>query len=163
MVNRSSPVSIEITIEPAVEADLPLIKLLLTELIEAVTDTEGFDVDRSIANFRTLIKDPAQNILVARQGNSLLGFVNFTIRKTMMHPGPSGLIDELVVSESNRGTRIGKQLIQAVIDKCRESGCCEVEVSTEKSNTKARRFYKACGFEEDAVLLELGLIGPNHR
>lgn len=79
----------------------------------------------------------------------------------MMHPGPSGLIDELVVSKSSRGAGIGKQLIQAVIDKCRESGCYEVEVSTEKSNTKARRFYKTCGFEEDAVLLELGLIEPN--
>jgi len=151
----------EITIEPVVEADLPLIKLLLTELMEAMADTEGFDVDKSIEKFRTLIKDPAQCILVARQRDSLLGFVNFTIRKTMMHPGPSGLIDELVVSKSSRGAGIGKQLIQAVIDKCRESGCYEVEVSTEKSNTKARRFYKTCGFEEDAVLLELGLIEPN--
>jgi RimJ/RimL family protein N-acetyltransferase len=38
-----------------------------------------------------------------------------------------------------------------------ELGCCEVEVSTEKSNAKARRFYKSCGFAEDAVLMEIDL------
>lgn len=150
--------SIEITIEPATENDLPLIKPLLTELMKAMTNTEGFDVEQSIENCRNLVKDPAHYVLIARKGDSILGFVNFTIRETIMHPGPSGLIDELVVSESGRDMGIGKQLIQAVVNKCRESGCWEVEVSTEKSNTKARRFYETCGFEEDAVLLELDLM-----
>lgn len=40
------------------------------------------------------------------------------------------------------------------IEKCRELDCCEVEVSIEKSNEGARAFYKRCGFQEDAVLLE---------
>jgi GNAT superfamily N-acetyltransferase len=76
-----------------------------------------------------------------------------------MHPRPSGLIDELVVKETSRGSGIGKQLVQAAISRCRELGCSELEVSTEKSNVKARQFYKTCGFEEDAVLLELDLEG----
>ena len=37
------------------------------------------------------------------------------------------------------------------------SPCYELEVSTEKSNTAAKWFYKACGFSEDAVLLEMDL------
>jgi GNAT superfamily N-acetyltransferase len=74
-----------------------------------------------------------------------------------MHPRPSGLIDELIVSGRSQGLGIGKQLILAAITECREIGCCEVEVSTEKSNAKARQFYKACGFKEDAVLLEIDL------
>jgi RimJ/RimL family protein N-acetyltransferase len=40
---------------------------------------------------------------------------------------------------------------------CQNLGCDEIEVSTEKENTKARDFYKNCGFDEDAVLLERGL------
>ena len=74
-----------------------------------------------------------------------------------MHPGPSGLIDELVVSESSRGRGIGKKLIEAVTEKCRELGCSEVEVSTEQSNTAARQFYKSCGFDGESVLLEMDL------
>jgi hypothetical protein len=36
-------------------------------------------------------------------------------------------------------------------------GCCELEVSSLKSNTAARDFYKKCGFEEEALLLEMDL------
>ncbi len=147
----------EVKIRRAVEADLPLIRPLLSELMEAMTDTEGFDTGKSIENCRAMIKDPAQHVLVASQGSSIVGLVNFTVRQTIMHPAPSGLIDELVVSETVRGTGVARQLIRATVDECRRSGCCELEVSTEKSNTKARRFYRACGFEEDAVLLELDL------
>ncbi len=151
----------EVKIRRAEEADLPLIAPLLSELMEAMTDTEGFDIGESIENCRAMIKDPAQHVLVASQGSSIVGLVNFTVRQTIMHPAPSGLIDELVVSETVRGTGVARQLIRATVDECRRSGCCELEVSTEKSNTKARRFYRACGFEEDAVLLELDLAGDN--
>jgi GNAT superfamily N-acetyltransferase len=67
------------------------------------------------------------------------------------------LIDELVVAKTYRGRGIGKVLIEAATDKCRELGCCEVEVSTEMTNDKARAFYKSCGFKEDSVLLEYDL------
>ncbi len=146
-----------LTIEAAKKADLPAIKSLLTELMEAMTDTEGFDIEQSILNCRKLMKDPTHQMLVARDNGCILGFINFTTRKTIMHRNSSGLIDELVVSKNSRGTGVGKQLIQAVIDKCRQLGCSEVEVSTEKNNLNARRFYKACGFEEEAVLLEIDL------
>ena len=152
-----------IRIERAVETDLPFLTSLLVELMGAMTDTEGFNINQSIENFRLLFADPAQYILVARQRNSIVGFINFSTRKTIMHPRPSGLIDELVVSENSRGTGIGKELIQAAVDKCRELGCCEVEVSTEKSNRKARQFYKSCGFEEDAVLLELDVMDSDNH
>lgn len=155
--------SSDIRIESANETDLPSIMVLLAELMEAMTDTEGFDLDRSAENCRSLIRDPAQYILVARQGNNTIGLINFSTRKTIMHPDPSGLIDELVVSESFRGTGIGKQLVESAVHACRDLGCCEVEVSTEKSNTRAKRFYRTCGFEEDAVLLELDLLDSLDR
>lgn len=147
----------DITINPATEADLPSIKPLLLELMDAMDNTEGFDVEQSFENCGILIKDPAHHILVAKDKDTFVGFVNFTTRKTITHPRPSGLVDELIVSRNYRGLGIGKQLILAAIQKCRELECCEVEVSTEKSNTKAREFYQRCGFEEDAVLLEIDL------
>jgi len=147
----------DITVELATEADLPSIKPLLLELMDVMDNTEGFDVEQSFENCGVLIKDPAHHMLVAKDKDTVVGFVNFTTRKTIMHPRPSGLIDELIVSRSYRGLGIGKQLLLAAIQKCRELECCEVEVSTEKSNTKAREFYQRCGFEEDAVLLEMGL------
>ena len=151
----------DIRIDPAKETDLPFIRPLLAELMGAMIDTEGFDIEQSVENCRLLIRDPAQYVFVARQRDNVIGFINFSTRRTVMHPGPSALIDELVVSENHRATGIGKQLILAAVNKCRELGCCELEVSTEKSNTGARRFYKACGFDEDAVLLDLDLAETN--
>lgn len=149
----------DISVEIATEADIPLLKPLLLELLEAMENTGGFDVKRSLENCRSLIKDPVSHILLARDKDTVVGFVNFTTRKTIIHPGLSGLIDELVVSRSHRGRGIGKNLLLAAIERCRELGCCEVEVSTEKSNAHAREFYRRCGFEEDAVLLGITLEG----
>jgi len=149
----------KVIVRPARKDDLPSIKNLFRKLFDVVQDTEGFDMEQSVKNCESLIEDPDNYMLVARDEDRVLGFVNFTTRKTIMHPLPSGLIDELIVTEDSRGSGIGKQLILAVMDRCRELGCCEVEVSTEKSNTKARAFYESCGFSEDAVLLELDLKG----
>ncbi len=147
----------EIVVERARESDLASIGSLLTELMNAMTDTEGFDLNKSVENCRSLIRNPSEYVLIARKGNAVLGFINFSTRKTVMHPAPSGLIDELVVGRKYLRAGIGKHLMSAAVDKCRELGCCEVEVSTEKSNSRARRFYRACGFDEDAVLLEMDL------
>ncbi|WP_461865111.1 GNAT family N-acetyltransferase [Thermococcus sp.] len=66
-------------------------------------------------------------------------------------------MDELVVSGEHRGEGIGRKLIEAAVELCRELGCVEVEVSTEIGNLKAREFYRSMGFEETAVLLEMNL------
>jgi ribosomal protein S18 acetylase RimI-like enzyme len=147
----------DIRIVPATEADLPAIRPLLLELREVMDNTGGFAVEQSLENCRVLIRNPAYQILLAKVMDKVAGLVNFSTRKTIMHPRPCGLVDELIVSRSHRGLGIGKQMLLAVIQKCRELECCEIEVSTEKSNKKAREFYQRCGFEEEAVLLEMDL------
>lgn len=144
-------------IESAKSDDVPKIRQLLLDLIEAIDDSEEFDVESAMDNCRHMIDDQNSYILLARLGEDIVGLINFTTRKTILHRAPSSLIDELVVTKVHRGKGIGKQLIEAAIEKSRELGCCEVEVSTEKTNEKARTFYKTCQFDEDAVLLEYNL------
>jgi GNAT superfamily N-acetyltransferase len=67
------------------------------------------------------------------------------------------MIDELVVTKEYQGKGIGKQLVLTSIEKCKRLGCCEVEVSTEKTNVKARKFYKKCGFDKTEILFEVDL------
>lgn len=150
-----------ISIVEATETDLPAIGNLLTELVDAMDDSKDIDLNKALENCRTLLSDSDSHFLVAKVGGSTVGFVNFTIRKTALQVGPSGLIDELIVAKKHRGQGIGRRLVSAAIDRCRQFGCCEIEVSTEKSNTRARDFYKSCGFEEDAVLLEIHLDERN--
>jgi ribosomal protein S18 acetylase RimI-like enzyme len=61
------------------------------------------------------------------------------------------------VTKECQGRGVGQQLVLATIEKCKQLGCCEVEVSTEKTNVKARNFYKKCGFNKREILFEVDL------
>jgi len=147
-----------IFIREARESDLPTIVKLAVELIESMESKEDIDLHRILGNCQNLLKDTNSHILVAEVDGAIVGFINFTTRRTLLHAGFSGLIDELAVNKNYRGREIGKQLVYAAIEKCKHLGCCEVEVSTEVTNTTARRFYKSCGFEERGVILEKDLL-----
>jgi len=147
----------EILIREAKESDLLTIGKLTLELIEAMGNTEGIDIKLIAENCRNLLSKVNSNILVAEIEGVVAGFVNFMTRKTILHGGLSGLIDELIVAKSYRGKGIGKQLLSSAIEKSRQLGCCEVEVSTEKTNIKAREFYRQYGFTERGVLFEIDL------
>ena len=144
-----------ISILEAIEADLPAMETLLVELINTLEDSEGFDPQRLRQNCRLLINRADCHLLVAKIKEAVVGLINFNTRQTATTPGLTGLIDELIVTKSYRGQGIGRRLISAAIDKCRQLGCRELEVSTEKADTKAREFYKRCGFEEGSVFLEM--------
>jgi len=130
---------------------------LLEDLTNAMDNTEGIDTGFALKTCEQLLNDAGSHILVAAREETPVGFINFTVRQTILHQSPSALIDELVVAEGYRGKGVGKQLVQAAIEKCRQLGCCEVEVSTEKTNLKAREFYKKCGFEQKGTLFEVDL------
>jgi GNAT superfamily N-acetyltransferase len=147
----------DIFVRKATESDLPAIKKLLADLIDAMDNTEGIDVGIALKTCEHLLKDASSHFLVAEIERTPVGFINFTVRQTILHRSPSALIDELVVAEEYQGKGVGKQLVLAAIEKCKQLGCCEVEVSTEKTNVKARKFYKKCGLEERGMLFEVDL------
>lgn len=152
-----------ILIRKATDTDLPVIGKLMAELIATMDNTEGIDTSSVLENCRKLLSNTNSHFLVAEIDEVVIGFINFTTRKTVLHDGPSGLIDELVITKSYRSKGVGKQLISAVIKMCRQLGCCEIEVSTEKVNIEAKEFYRKCGFEERGVLLEMDLYTLQHK
>jgi len=147
----------DILIRKATKSDLPVIRELLAELISAMDDTECIDIRIALKTWEQLLKDARSHFLVAATKGTPVGFIHFTVRQTVLHRSPSALIDELVVTKEYQGKGIGKQLVLATIKKCRRLGCCEVEVSTEKTNVKAREFYRKCGFNKTEVLFEVDL------
>ncbi len=147
----------DIIIREARESDLLTIKKLTLELIEAMGNTEGIDIKLIAENCRNLLSEANSYILVAEIEGIVVGFINFTTRKTILHRGLSGLIDEIIIAKDYCGKSIGKQLLSNVIEKSSQLGCCEVEVSTEKTNIKAREFYRQCGFTERGILFEIDL------
>jgi GNAT superfamily N-acetyltransferase len=146
-----------ILVREATESDLPVVGKLLAELIGAIDDIEGIEIGIALKNCEQLLHDGGSHFLVAEMKGTPVGFISFMLRQTILHRRPSGLIDELVVAKEYRGKGVGQQLVSAVIEKCRQLGCGEVEVSTERTNVEAREFYRKCGFGERGMLLEADL------
>jgi len=147
----------KIKIDSASKEDLSGISSLIDELQSDLDEEDILDPATIKNNLLELYKDPNSFLYLARQKNTIVGFVNFSIRKTILHPSASALIDELIVSKKYRGIGIGESLVNKVIRHCQDLGCCELEVSTLISNKGAREFYRKCGFEEEALLLEMDL------
>ncbi|MFX0137948.1 MAG: GNAT family N-acetyltransferase [Candidatus Hodarchaeota archaeon] len=147
-----------IIIRNALEKDLPFVENLINELIASLDDKEGIKKDSAIKNFKKILKDSNSNFLIAEIDKRVVGFINFITRKTLLHSGLSGLIDELIVSQEYQNKGIGQYLIQKAIEECKKLGCYEMEVSTEFENKKAIGFYKKIGFEERGILFEKDLI-----
>jgi ribosomal protein S18 acetylase RimI-like enzyme len=62
---------------------------------------------------------------------------------------------EFHVAESHRRRGIGRQLMEAVVEKARQSGFRVVGLETQSTNISAISFYRATGFEIEAVDLSL--------
>jgi len=148
----SSPIIVEAT-----ESDLPAVVELLSMLSSSLEKQQDLDQQVLIANCLSIIIHPQSYILLAKLEGETVGMIDFSTRRTALHPGPSALIDEFILMEEHRGKGIGSSLLREAIDKCRQIGCCEIEVSAETSNEEARAFYLASGFSGDAILFEWDL------
>ncbi len=127
---------------------------LLSQLLEVAHGEGDIPPSQVEDNLSQILDNPAYLILLAEEEGNIVGLINVHFRNTLFHPGPSALIDELVVDTRFRGRGIGTALIESAIEEAKRRGCVEIEISTESDNTSAIEFYKKRGFTHSAVLLE---------
>ncbi len=101
----------QVVIRKATQSDLSTIYELAIELVESVKDVEGIAKDVVRQNCRNVLTNPNSYILLAETEGKVIGFISFMTRKTIIHSGLCGLIDELVVSKRYRRKGVGKELI----------------------------------------------------
>ena len=145
-------------IRKATFSDLSIVSSLINELIDSFKQLDGIDINIAIKNYHRILRDGNSHMLLAEIDNQIIGFINFSIRQSLLHKGYSGLINELVVSKAYQDQEIGTMLLDAAIKECKNLGCCEIEVSTESANISAIQFYKQYGFDEKGVFFEKDMI-----
>lgn len=136
--------------------DSAVIAQLMAQLIEA-SGYEDLQVSpgQIEESLRKMADSHAYQVLLAEEQGQVVGLLSLSFRHTLFHPALSAFIDELVVEQSHRRRGVGRQLVAEAIERCRAAGCCEIEVSTERSNEAAQKFYRQHGFSHEAVLFEL--------
>ena len=79
----------------------------------------------------------------------LIGVISLYIKEYLPHHHKTGEIAELIISSEERNKKIGKQLIQFVIQKGKELQLEELELCTNIKRINAHHFYQREGFVMD--------------
>lgn len=80
-------------------------------------------------------------IIVAREGNAVIGFAGVTFLWSFEHGGRAAWLEELFVIPSRRGKGIGGALIEETIDRARSRGCSALDLEVEASQARAVHLY----------------------
>lgn len=140
----------DVRIRQAGPGDEPGVVALVRELAA----TEGWQTPLSLEFARAYLAAPGCAVLLAEKGGRACGLLSYSVRPNLFHAGDTALIEELVVHEAARGRGVAHALMEAFLQAMAARGCVEVSVSTMMDNERARRFYRAHGFDDEALFLE---------
>ena len=106
-----------------------------------------------------IIDDPAVTLLVAKEGDEVIGTSTLIVYSTPFWI--KARLDEVVVDKSARGKGVGEALVQACLDIGRARGAevAELQSGRGPGRAAAHRLYERIGFkvrETDVFRIELG-------
>ena len=139
-----------IHIRPAKLADAAEIVHLVQELAESLSEHSLITTDYA----QIYLNTPDRGVLLATQGDTIIGLLSYSIRPDLYHAGPTALIEELVVSATARSKGVGSALLQAAETFFRQAGCVEFSLSVMPDNLRAIEFYRSHGLTDEAIYLE---------
>lgn len=101
-----------------------------------------------IKAFKAITSDTNNELVVACDGNEVIGVQQITFTPYITHQGGwRATIEGVRTSSSLRGKGIGTELIQWAIQRAKERGCHLVQLTTDKKRDDALRFYERLGFK----------------
>lgn len=118
-------------IRPATEDDEARVFELLRQFpAEDTPAARPFDWESGKKAFRQIVADEAKGtILLAVQGDQLLGICSLSYPMAVHCAGRYTCIEEFIVSPNSRGKGVGRRLIEAAIVRATEQGCYEMQVN----------------------------------
>jgi GNAT superfamily N-acetyltransferase len=128
----------------AAPSDAPRIVELIAELEH---DVDEKSVRKNLARLKKLGELP----LVVALDKKVVGLIGRHIMVTVHRPKPVGRIPILVVTEEARGHKLGRMLVEAVEQWCRDQGCGLIEVTSNDRRAEAHAFYRHMGYERTSI------------
>lgn len=143
------------TVRRITEEDFPAVTALLAELGRPALApaTEA----RVRAVYGRLVADANGAAMIAEANGRAVGFCSLHFRDRFNQPTPEAWIPDLVVTESARGTGVGKALLQAAMAAARARGCHRLTLESGHTRTVAHRFYALQGLEDAGKYFQIEL------
>ncbi|WP_035984633.1 GNAT family N-acetyltransferase [Leptolyngbya sp. KIOST-1] len=135
-------------IRPGEVADSAAIAALLTEL--------GYPVSAAFiaASLQRQLAHPDAALLVAAQGEAVLGFISLHFIPQLGLPGDFCRISYFCVDPGTRGQGVGTALEAATCALAEARGCDRIEVHCHSRRELAHRFYFRHGYTESPKYLQ---------
>jgi GNAT superfamily N-acetyltransferase len=93
-----------------------------------------------------ILNRPEHGAFVAEQEGSVVGWIHVYVAHIIEAPNSYVEIGGLVVDESQRGTGIGRALIEAAEDWTRRSGFDDIRLRSASKRVEAHKFYESLGY-----------------
>ena len=107
--------------------------------------------DELVARWHAVLAGDA-SILVATIESQVCGYVGCGASRDTAEPPQTAEIHAIYVTPARWRQGLGRQLMQAAIDRLSAAGFKEVMLWTFEENSSARRFYEATSFQHDGGL-----------
>ncbi len=136
-----------ITIEQAIEADLPQMAELLSVLFAIETDFT-IDYSKQLAGITRLFKHDSSDLLVAKYEGNVVGMITMQRLISSAEGDYVGQIEDLVVLEEYRKMGVGSRLINKMRSMAVEYGYKRIQLAADVDNSNALQFYSRRGFKK---------------
>jgi GNAT superfamily N-acetyltransferase len=120
-------------------------------IVELIGQLEHDIDEKSVSRNLRKLKKAGELPLVATLEKKLVGLIGRHLMVTVHRPAPVGRIPVLVVAEEARGQNIGRMLVEAVEQWCRDEGCQLIEVTSNDRRAAAHAFYRHMGYERSSI------------
>lgn len=128
---------------------LALVKLIAADQLGI--DRDGVHTPEHLQRyqeaFRAIDMDPAHLLVVAQEGDEVVGTLQLSfIPGLARRGGLRAQIEAVRVSERFRGLGLGAAMLRWAIEEARQRGCALVQLTTDKKRADALRLYERLGF-----------------
>ena len=113
-----------------------------SDVVNILIDSFSNNYDKEI-NESIFSSDEVDGIVAMEEGN-VLGYASIHYIKKITRK--SGVIEDVVVKENQRGKGIGKLLVKNLIEKAKKNNCDKIILSSSEKNLK---FYEKLGFQKN--------------
>lgn len=140
-----------VTIRVAEEKDLPeLIALFAADDVGGHGDTlDEAAFPFYLKAFRQISDSDCHMLYVALRAGLVVGTFQTMVTTTLTGRGSSSMMIEAVQTRADcRGQGIGAQMIAFCLEKAREMGVRQVQLTSNQKRLDAHRFYERLGFEK---------------
>ncbi len=135
----------DVVIREAHVKDWPDVAGLLVELGRDVPPSSTTNPSHLI-HFGGHLAQKETVTLVAQAGGAVIGFLDMQFRQRLGHHRPHAWVNDLVVTESERGRGVGRELLARAEELARRRGCFRMSLETAGWRERTHAFYEREGW-----------------